>query len=147
MVPVAILLLPNCDMMKGCPVRERLRQVDWIGGFLLICFTGLFLTTFAFAGNEYAWNSGPVIGMFSATGIFYFPASFSDLRCPFPSLCLEPDEVDAGSNSGEKSLPRRIAVYATTGAVVYSLHERNHINLHHLVLHTPLFRIYQSTKP
>ena len=142
MVPIAIVLLPNCDMMKGCSVRGRLRRVDWIGSFLLLCFTGLFLTVFAFAGNKYAWNSEPVIGMFSATGIFCIPSSFPDLRCPFPSLCVEPDTVDARSNSREKSIPGRIAVYATTSAVVYPLRERNYIGLHHLVLYTTLFRVY-----
>jgi MFS family permease len=70
--PILIFLLPNVDMMKNARIRDRLRRVDWIGSFFLAGFTSLLLVAFTLAGNQFAWNSGAVIGLFSATGIVGF---------------------------------------------------------------------------
>ena len=74
-VPILILLIPRADMMAGSSIRQRLQNVDWIGSTFQASFFTLLLVAFTFGGNQFAWNSPVVIGLFSAAGTarYYLP--------------------------------------------------------------------------
>ena len=67
-IPILILLIPKADMMAGSSIRKRLQNVDWIGSILQASFFTLFLLAFTFGGNQFAWNSPVVIGLFAGAG-------------------------------------------------------------------------------
>lgn len=66
--PILIFLIPDFDAQKGKPYWERVKQVDWIGSTLLTGMIVSLILALTFGGNEFAWNSGQVIGTFVAFG-------------------------------------------------------------------------------
>ena len=68
--PVLVFLIPTFDAQKGKPYLERFKQIDWIGTILLTGTIVSLILALTFGGNEYAWNSGQVIGTFVAFGIY-----------------------------------------------------------------------------
>lgn len=69
MAPVMIFLLPSKNPRQGISIFRRLKEVDWIGAALVTSSLALFTLALSFGGNQYAWNSGVVIGFFVAAGI------------------------------------------------------------------------------
>jgi MFS family permease len=67
--PFILLLIPSFDASKGLSARQRLAGIDWLG---IVLFAGAVVSLIlglTFGGNQYAWNSGQVIGCFVAFGI------------------------------------------------------------------------------
>lgn len=67
--PVMIFLLPSKNPRPGISIVRRLRQIDWIGAFLVMSSLAFFALALSFGGNQYLWNSGVVIGFFVASGV------------------------------------------------------------------------------
>ena len=67
--PVLIFLVPDFDAAKGKSFWERVKQVDWVGTVLLTGMIVSLILALMFGGNQYAWNSGQVIGTFVSFGM------------------------------------------------------------------------------
>ncbi|TGO22018.1 hypothetical protein BPAE_0187g00070 [Botrytis paeoniae] len=69
--PVYLFLLPNYDPRPGVPLFHRAKEVDYLGGILII---GAFVSgvmAVSFGGVTYPWNSGKIIGLFVCSGILF----------------------------------------------------------------------------
>ncbi|KAF7890706.1 hypothetical protein EAF00_009021 [Botryotinia globosa] len=69
--PVYLFLLPNYDPRTGVPLLHRAKEVDYLGGILII---GAFVSgvmAVSFGGVTYPWNSGKIIGLFVCSGILF----------------------------------------------------------------------------
>ncbi|KAF7914149.1 uncharacterized protein EAF01_000555 [Botrytis porri] len=69
--PVYLFLLPNYDPRPGVPLLNRAKEVDCLGGILII---GAFVSgvmAVSFGGVTYPWNSGKIIGLFVCSGILF----------------------------------------------------------------------------
>jgi MFS family permease len=67
--PFIIFLIPSFDAQKGKPYLQRFAQPDWIG---IVLFAGAIVSlvlALTFGGNQFAWNSGQVIGTFVTFGM------------------------------------------------------------------------------
>src|SRR5580700_7237625 len=58
------LLLPK---MGKIPVYHRRREVDWLGGFLLMAGAVVFMLVLTWGGNRFLWLSPTIIGMIGAS--------------------------------------------------------------------------------
>jgi EmrB/QacA subfamily drug resistance transporter len=67
-VPLAIaalaLLLPK---MRKIPVFHRRREVDWLGGVLLMASAVVFMLVLTWGGNRYHWLSPTILAMIGAS--------------------------------------------------------------------------------
>src|ERR1700739_328901 len=57
------LLLPK---MGKIPVYQRRREVDWLGGVLLMASAVVFMLVLSWGGNRYHWLSPAILGMVGA---------------------------------------------------------------------------------
>jgi MFS family permease len=76
-LPLLVFLVPDFDAQKGKPYWERVKQIDWIGVVLLTGTIVSLILALTFGGNEYAWNSGQVIGTFVTFGVLLMLFAFS----------------------------------------------------------------------
>ncbi|KAL6716469.1 hypothetical protein ACLMJK_006036 [Lecanora helva] len=70
-VPAWFWLLPRWDPRQGVPMKERFRQLDYLGTLLI---TGAYVCgVFAidFGGTLYAWDSGRIIALFVLSGLLF----------------------------------------------------------------------------
>jgi hypothetical protein len=51
------------------PVLERIKELDIIGALILTAAVTCLLLVLQWGGNEYAWNSGPIIGLLVGFGV------------------------------------------------------------------------------
>src|SRR5258708_1948808 len=67
-VPLAVaalaLLLPK---MAKLPVYHRMREVDWLGGVLLMASAVVFMLVLTCGGNRFAWLSPTILAMLGAS--------------------------------------------------------------------------------
>src|ERR1700737_965714 len=70
--PILLFYLPSKDPNPDIPILTRLRHVDWLGVLLVTSGLALFILALLFGGNQYAWNSGVVIGFFVASVVLLF---------------------------------------------------------------------------
>jgi len=67
-VPLAVaalaLLLPK---MAKLPVYHRMREVDWLGGVLLMASAVVFMLVLTWGGNRFAWLSPTILAMLGAS--------------------------------------------------------------------------------
>jgi hypothetical protein len=76
-IPILVFLVPDFDAQKGKPYSERFKQIDWIGITLLAGMIVSIILALTFGGNQYAWNSGQVIGTFVAFAVLAILFAFS----------------------------------------------------------------------
>jgi len=74
-----LFLLPSHNPRPGLSIIRRLRSIDWIGVLLVTSSLVLFTLALLFGGNQYAWNSGIVIGFFVACGVLAILFGLSQL--------------------------------------------------------------------
>src|ERR1700710_2643754 len=60
------LLLPK---MGKLPVFHRRRQVDWLGGVLLMAAAVVFMLVLTWGGNKFSWLSPTIVAMGGASGL------------------------------------------------------------------------------
>jgi len=75
--PVLVFLVPTFDAQKGARFWDRIKQIDWIGATLLTGAIVSLILALTFGGNEFAWNSGQVIGTFVCFGVLLALFAFS----------------------------------------------------------------------
>lgn len=80
------MFLPSISAGSHKPVRERLREFDWVGiGLWAICWV-LFIVIFTFAGSQWSWSDGRTIACFVVFGdlliVFVGQQAFSILTTP-----------------------------------------------------------------
>ncbi|KAN0098976.1 MFS general substrate transporter [Hyaloscypha variabilis] len=69
--PVYIFMLPNKDPRPGVSLRDRAREMDYLGALLTV---GAFVSgvmAVSFGGITYPWNSGKIIGLFCCSGVLF----------------------------------------------------------------------------
>ncbi|EHK98769.1 putative HC-toxin efflux carrier TOXA [Glarea lozoyensis 74030] len=84
--PVYIFMLPNADPRPGVSMKNRLREMDVLGGFLVIAAFVLGVMAVSMGGIEWPWNSGKVIGMFVASGILFILLGFQQVYTIFTTV-------------------------------------------------------------
>jgi MFS family permease len=66
--PILIFLVPSFDAKRGMPYKERIKQIDWVGSVLLVLTIVPLFLGITFGGNQFPWDSAPVIGAFASFG-------------------------------------------------------------------------------
>ncbi|KAK0103229.1 hypothetical protein ONS95_005263 [Cadophora gregata] len=69
--PVYLFMLPNHDPRPGVTLKDRAREMDYLGTLLTL---GAFISgvmAISFGGIQYAWNSGTIIGLFICSGVLF----------------------------------------------------------------------------
>lgn len=69
--PIYLFILPNKDPRPGVSLKDRAREIDYVGGILT---TGTFVSgvmALSFGGVTYPWNSGIIIGLFCCFGVLF----------------------------------------------------------------------------
>lgn len=69
--PVYIYLLPNKDPRRGVSIKDRAKEMDYLGGILQIGALTTFVLPVNWGGLTYPWKSGHVIGLFFCSGILF----------------------------------------------------------------------------
>ncbi|KUJ11345.1 MFS general substrate transporter [Mollisia scopiformis] len=81
--PVYIFMLPNKDPRPGVSFMDRAREMDYLGGLLII---GAFVSgvmAMSFGGVTYPWNSGKIIGLFCCSGVLFILLGTQQVWCVF----------------------------------------------------------------
>ncbi|MGW4152628.1 MDR family MFS transporter [Micromonospora chersina] len=88
-VPLAILAIVVCyHVMRLVPFQRREHSVDWVGAGLLVAGVSCLLLALSWGGNEYAWGSGVIIGLFVAGAVLGVLFVLQEARVEEPILPL-----------------------------------------------------------
>ena len=63
-IPIYIFLIPSHVPCPGRPWKQRIRELDLLGGTLNAGAYATLIMAIAFGGGVYDWNSGQIIGLF-----------------------------------------------------------------------------------
>jgi hypothetical protein len=67
-------------------MKDRFREMDFVGGFLVIAAFVLGVMAVSMGGISWPWNSGKVIGMFVASGILFILLGFQQVYTIFTTV-------------------------------------------------------------
>jgi EmrB/QacA subfamily drug resistance transporter len=88
-VPLAIVAIIVCyRVMRLIPFQRRQHAVDWLGAGLLVAGVSAVLLALSWGGNEYAWGSGTIIGLFVAGAVLTVVFLWQEARVAEPILPL-----------------------------------------------------------
>ena len=88
-VPLAILAIVVCyHVMRLIPFQRREHAIDWLGAGLLVAGVSCLLLGLSWGGNQYAWGSGVIIGLFVAGAVLGVLFVLQEARVPEPILPL-----------------------------------------------------------
>ncbi|MEV1287798.1 MDR family MFS transporter [Micromonospora sp. NPDC049679] len=88
-VPLAILAIVVCyRVMRLIPFQRREHAIDWIGAGLLVAGVSCLLLALSWGGNEYAWGSPTIIGLFVAGAVLSVLFLLQEGRVAEPILPL-----------------------------------------------------------
>ncbi|HEX7745112.1 MAG TPA: MDR family MFS transporter [Micromonosporaceae bacterium] len=90
-VPLGIVAIVVCyRVMRLIPFRRRPHAIDWVGAALLVAWVSCLLLALSWGGNQYAWSSGTIIGLFVAGAVLavLFVVQESRVREPILPLRL-----------------------------------------------------------
>ncbi|WP_446212390.1 MDR family MFS transporter [Micromonospora sp. IBSANI012] len=88
-VPLAILAIVVCyHVMRLIPFQRREHAIDWLGAGLLVAGVSALLLALSWGGNEYAWDSGVIIGLFVAGAVLGVLFVVQEARVAEPILPL-----------------------------------------------------------
>ncbi|SCE65331.1 drug resistance transporter, EmrB/QacA subfamily [Micromonospora purpureochromogenes] len=88
-VPLAILAIVVCyHVMRLIPFERREHAIDWLGAGLLVAGVSALLLALSWGGNEYAWDSGVIIGLFVAGAVLGLLFVVQEARVAEPILPL-----------------------------------------------------------
>ncbi|MEV5763058.1 MDR family MFS transporter [Micromonospora sp. NPDC052213] len=88
-VPLAILAIVVCSrVMRLIPFTRRDHAIDWLGAALLVAGVSCLLLALSWGGNEYAWGSGVIIGLFVAGAVLGVLFVLQEARVAEPILPL-----------------------------------------------------------
>ncbi|KAK0945738.1 hypothetical protein LTR29_002850 [Friedmanniomyces endolithicus] len=66
--PVYLFVTPSYDPRPDLSVRRKLGTVDWVGASLVTVMWVLLITTIAFSGSTFAWDSATSIALWIVSG-------------------------------------------------------------------------------
>ena len=69
--PVYFFLLPNKDPRRGVPLKERAKEMDYVGSILQMGALTTFVLPISWGGLTYPWKSGHIIGLFVCSGVLF----------------------------------------------------------------------------
>ncbi|QGN45770.1 MDR family MFS transporter [Micromonospora sp. WMMD558] len=88
-VPLAILAIVVCSrVLRLVPFTRRQHAIDWLGAALLVAGVSSLLLALSWGGNEYAWGSGVIIGLFAAGAVLGVLFVVQEARVAEPILPL-----------------------------------------------------------
>ncbi|MEV7228908.1 MULTISPECIES: MDR family MFS transporter [Polymorphospora] len=88
-VPLGVVAILVCyQVMKLVPFQRRDHAVDWLGAALMVAAVSCLLLALSWGGNEYAWGSPVIIGLFVAGGVLSLLFLFQESRVAEPILSL-----------------------------------------------------------
>lgn len=83
-----MLLFLHIDVPRALSVRQGLRDIDWIGNFLLVCSVVSILIALTWADSRYPWSSWrilvPLLVGFAGLGVFH--AYEASNLCAHPTI-------------------------------------------------------------
>ncbi|MBF9130772.1 MFS transporter [Plantactinospora sp. S1510] len=89
-VPLAIVAIIVCyHVMRLIPFERRQHAIDWLGAGLLVAGVSSLLLALSWGGNEYAWGSGTIIGLFVAGAVLSALFLLQESRVAEPILPLK----------------------------------------------------------
>lgn len=88
-VPLGILAIVVCSrVLRLIPFTRRDHSIDWLGAALLVAGVSSLLLALSWGGNEYAWGSGVIIGLFVAGAVLGVLFVLQEARVAEPILPL-----------------------------------------------------------
>jgi EmrB/QacA subfamily drug resistance transporter len=88
-VPLGALAIVVCyHVMRLIPYRRRQHAIDWLGAALMVVGVSCLLLALSWGGNQYAWGSGTIIGLFVAGAVFAALFLLQERRASEPILPL-----------------------------------------------------------
>lgn len=89
-VPLAIVAIIVCyHVMRLVPFQRRQHAIDWLGAGLLVAGVSALLLALSWGGNEYAWGSGIIIGLFVVGAVLGVLFLLQESRVAEPILPLK----------------------------------------------------------
>jgi EmrB/QacA subfamily drug resistance transporter len=88
-VPLGIVAIVVCyHVMRLIPFQRREHAVDWLGAGLLVAGVSCLLLALSWGGNQYAWGSATIIGLFVAGAVLAVLFLVQEVRVSEPILPL-----------------------------------------------------------
>ena len=88
-VPLGLVAIVVCyHVMRLVPFQRQERSVDWLGAGLLVAGVSCLLLALSWGGNQYAWGSGVIIGLFVAGAVLGVLFVVQEARVREPILPL-----------------------------------------------------------
>ncbi|MGK5521322.1 MDR family MFS transporter [Micromonospora sp. URMC 107] len=88
-VPLGILAIVVCSrVLRLIPFTRRDHSIDWLGAALLVAGVSCLLLALSWGGNEYAWGSGMIVGLFVAGAVLGVLFVLQEARVAEPILPL-----------------------------------------------------------
>jgi MFS family permease len=81
--PVYLFLLPSADPQPSTPLKDRLKQLDWLGMVLNIGTITTLVMAINFGGTLYEWDSPQEIAMFVVFGVLLIIFSITQVYSVF----------------------------------------------------------------
>ncbi|WP_249714827.1 MDR family MFS transporter [Rhizomonospora bruguierae] len=89
-IPLGILAIIVCyHVMRLIPFHRREHRIDWLGAALMVSGVSSLLLALSWGGNQYAWGSGQIIGLFVAGGVLSVLFLVVESRASEPILPLK----------------------------------------------------------
>ncbi len=88
-VPLGVVALVVCfRVLRLIPFTRRQHASDWLGALLLVAGVSSLLLALSWGGNQYAWGSATIIGLFVAGGVLSVLFLAQERRVDEPILPL-----------------------------------------------------------
>ncbi|MBX6354866.1 MAG: MFS transporter [Micromonosporaceae bacterium] len=88
-VPLGVLAVVVCyHVMRLIPYRRRAHAIDYPGAALMVVGVSCLLLALSWGGNQYAWGSGAIIGLFAAGAVLATLFVLRERRASEPILPL-----------------------------------------------------------
>ena len=88
-LPLGILAIFVCfHVMRLVPFHRRQHRIDWLGAALMVAGVSCLLLALSWGGNQYAWGSPQIIGLFAAGGVLSLLFLLVEARASEPILPL-----------------------------------------------------------
>ncbi|MBQ1072658.1 MFS transporter [Micromonospora sp. C31] len=88
-LPLGILAILVCSrVLRLIPFTRRDHSIDWLGAALLVAGVSCLLLALSWGGNEYAWGSGVIVGLFVAGTVLGVAFVLQEARVAEPILPL-----------------------------------------------------------
>jgi EmrB/QacA subfamily drug resistance transporter len=87
-LPLGAVALIVASRVLHLPVQRREHRIDYLGAALMVAGVSCILLATTWAGNEYAWGSPTIVGLFAGGALMTLLFVLQELRAPEPILPL-----------------------------------------------------------